>query len=100
MIRKILKTKQNFAFKQNCFEYFDKVLPNYSLIGTLLVGFSLNTCLSLPEMELIIPFIIFMNISTVCSLIIIFISVFMHDQFMCCHEIVYKKKNKSIQGGL
>ena len=84
----------------DCFEYFDKVLPNYSLIGTLLVGFSLNMCLSPPEMDLIIPFIFFMNLSTITSMIIIFLSVFIHDQFMCCHDITYNKKHNVIDARL
>ena len=73
-----------------CDEYIKEVVPNYSLIGTLLLGFSLSTCLGPPDIEHISWFITFMNLSTICSMALVFISVFMHSQFMCCYNI---KKN-------
>ena len=60
----------------SCNDYITETVPNFSLVGTLLLGFSLSTCLSPPNMYHISWFITIMNISTACSMALIFISIY------------------------
>jgi len=76
-----------------CYDYIKETAPNYSLIGTLLLGFSLSTCLSPPDIYHISWFITIMNISTICSMALVFISIFMHSQLMCCYGISKEDDN-------
>jgi len=76
-----------------CDEYIKEIVPNYSLIGTLLLGFSLSISLSPPEIKHISVFITIMNISTISSMALILISIFMHSQFMCCYDIKFNDDN-------
>jgi len=81
----------------SCKDYITETVPNFSLVGTLLLGFSLSTCLGPPDISHISWFITIMNISTACSMALIFISIYLHSQFMCCVDIENDKGEKATE---